>query len=203
MVVFILDMDPIKAAQSLTIQLATNYIKRLKFSFALAHVHHAKKPPHFSRVIPEVTYSKQNYAWYSEFYRALCEMINPENIKVDIFRDEYVFMCKEIKFKGEKLLFDINQTNISNEEIINKNRIAFIEKRYTHNKFVHGYPSWYLKIDGNIYKKYNRTLKRDFRIEYRDGRYRYYIADYFNQWEEIQDVPLEIDGFIQTILKNN
>ena len=202
MAIFILDINPRKAAQSLTIPHATNYIKRLKFSFALAHVSDAKKPSYFSREIPEVTYSKQNYVWFSEFYRELCKMINPENIRVDIFKDEYVFLCKNIKFQSDELLFNIQQPKVTNEEIINNNRLKYIEKRYNHRKFKYGFPEWYLHLDNDVFKKYNSNLKRNFKIEYENGRYQYYVADYFNQWIKVKDVPLEIDGFILTILQN-
>ena len=33
------------------------------------------------------------------------------------------------------------------------------------------------------------------------GRLRYYVAEYFNQWREIKDVPLEMDDFIKHFIR--
>lgn len=200
MSIYILDLDPIKAANSLTIQHASNYIKRLKFSFTLAHLPTSRKPTYFSRVIPEVKYSKQNYVWFSEFYTELCKIVNPDNIIVDKFKPEFLYQCKNINFKNEDLKLDINEYNLTNEEIVLKHRLKYIRNCYPLRRFKNGYPSWYLKKDNLIFKRYNTRLRRDFKIEYYNGKYRYYIADYFNQWIEIEDVPEEIDGFINTLL---
>lgn len=203
MTLFILDIDPVQAAQSLATQHVENYIKRLKFSFALAHNENSRKPTVFSPIVQELTYSVENYIWFSEFFTELRKLMKDDNIRVDDFKEEYLFNYIGVKFNGNKLLLSLEHENKSNEDIINLNRLQYIQKCIPYRRFIKGYPSWYIKLDNDIYKKYNTSLRRDFKIVYEDNRYRYYVADCFNQWVEVQDVPIEIDGFITTLLQNN
>ena len=203
MALYLLDKDPILAAQCLTVQHMELYVKRLRYSFCIAHIPKYKKPAPIFGMIAELKYSRENYVWFSEFYTELCRQIKTEKLIVPEFTEDFVFDTTGIKFKNNGLVLNLEEEKEDIDVVVNKNRIRYIKKKYPVQKFIGGYPSWYLKIDNNLFKKYDSRLKRDFKIVYDRNRYRYYIADYFNQWVEITDVPLEIDDFITTLLYKN
>ena len=203
MVLFILDLDPIKSAQSLSSMQIMNYIVKLQCSFTVAHSPSFKKNKNANKVIQEVLYSKENYIWFSEFYTALNKLVKVDKSRIIEFKDEYVFDVNKIKFKNSGLIFDVERTDVSIDTLINQNRVMYIQKNLKAQDFPCGYPSWYIKLDGKVYEKYSPRLRRNFRVVYENNRYNYYFADYFNQWVQVPDVPIEIDDFINSLLHNN
>ena len=86
--------------------------------------------------------------------------------------------------------------------IVTLNRVKYIREAYEADEFLNGYPKWY-ELPVRVFEQYNSKLNKRVRICYENNEFRYFIAGASDNWEEIYDVPLEIDTIIHTLLFSN
>lgn len=198
MEILILDVDPVLAARSLTTQLMQNYIIALKCTFTVCHRPSLHKR-YANNFCCAVKYSSENYIWFSQFYETLTDIVKSK-VEIADFDESYVFDVEGVAFKNNGLSL-YPDSKLSIQDQIDVSRATFIKRNYHNSKFPCGLPSWYILTDCKIYEKYDYKLCKSFKVMHEKGRLRYYVAEYFNQWREIKDVPLEMDDFIKHFIR--
>lgn len=196
MEIIILDADPVQAARSLIQEHIVKYIKYLKYTFVQCH--YPNKTKYRKYFVESAKYSIENYIWFSEFYAEMNKLINSQS-EVEFFNESLVFDCGGVSFKKKGLsLYPDSKRSL--ESYINASRLMYIKSHYISEIFPAGPPEWYVDKNCKIYEQYDGKQGKSFRIMNERNRLRYYIAEYFNQWVEIKDVPLEIDNFIRHLV---
>ena len=200
---YILDYDPIKAARGLIRTHIVRYIKILQCSFVKMHSGFSMLPKYYmKKYMKNLYYSKENYLWFSEFYTELKKLINFNPTYIDRFDESMVYDTDGLVFHHKGLNLPQISTNPENVDLVLYNRMIYIKKNYDKSNFVGGkYPEWYVNISTEVMQKYDRNSGKGLKITVDDnGYYRYWIANYFNKWIEIKDVPKEIKYFINVLL---
>lgn len=100
------------------------------------------------------------------------------------------FIAHYIKYKGERL----------NNDIIKKHRAELISKRLEYTDFKNGFPNWYV-LPNVVFEKYSSKINKRAKLLYNGkGEFEYYISGASDNWEQVYNVPLEIDDIIACIL---
>ena len=204
--IYILDINPTQAAKDLTKVHKGRYVKFLQATFICAHSRGLQYLTKKIRrcVIKGVYYSRENYLWFSEFYEAIMKQIN---YKVDLegFDTSFLYNTEGINFKGSGLKLPNGENMVDSEgieKLILKNRIEYIKRDYNTQDFIGGYPSWYMLEDKVILDvQDNHSNIRLKIVADSKNNYRYYVARYFNKWEEITNFPKEMNYFIKYLIR--
>ena len=194
---YILDEDPVKAARSLIQIHIIRYIKNLQYTFVKAHNRNKfrKNNDHIFKI---VYYSKENYIWFSEFYKELKRIINYEPDCVPEFNESLLFDISNMSFKGTGLMFS-EENDVSTT--ILKHRAKYIKKNYDKKLFLCSFPEWYVCLNEELFNRYDNKSGKGLKITInKDGSYNYFVSNYFNKWIELEKVPKEIDYFINYLL---
>lgn len=155
--------------------------------------------------------NERTYIWFCTFFRELEKEIS-EKDKYDIpynisytrndkywlyfqypmyvreFNGEYTAHYK--KYKGGKL----------DQDMIKKHRAELISKRLEYTDFRNGFPNWYV-IPNVVFEKYSSKINKRAKLLYNGkGEFEYYISGASDNWEQVYNVPLEIDDIIACIL---
>lgn len=126
-----------------------------------------------------------------------------------IYKDEELdfpppYIFKTINKKGEDL-YSIEPVNIrlKRDDVVNKYRVMYIKKCYEVTDFNNGYPGWYILQDTTVFEDYNIKTNKRVRIDYRNGEFLYFIAGASDNWQQIIDVPIEMDYVVSALLFRN
>ena len=199
----ILDMDPIFAARFLCKEdLDVYFIVMKKAIYELCE---QKEVCEFPIIVETMKYSKKNLEWFLTFYREM------EILKEVAYEK---FEIPEISFIGEDLLFQppiivknkkirYIDIRIKNNNPINKHRVTYIKRCLEVTDFREGYPAWYSFNDTTVFEKYDENSNTRVRIDFNNGEFLYYICGASDNWQQLQDVPLEIDYVISALLFRN
>lgn len=194
----ILDADPIKAARSLVYSHIRNTIKVLRFTFTACHnqMMFFKYKRGYASI---VKYSVENYVWFSEFYEELMKLCKSDIKGIKEFNESYLYDCSDIKFKHTGLnLFPDEKGSFT--DLLAASRLAYIEKGYNIKQFPVGVPEWYIDTNEIVYEKYDAKTDKSFRVVKTPTHFRYFIAEYFNQWVEIVGISQEIEELIKHLI---
>ena len=78
-------------------------------------------------------------------------------------------------------------------------RIIYVRAAHEAQDFLHGYPSWY-QLPLVVFEKYVENINKRLRICYENEEFRYFIAGASDNWQEIFDVPIEMDDVVFALL---
>ena len=203
----ILDRDPKYAAKFLTkVDLAKSY-KLLKEVYD-----GIKKGEVLHRLLHDtVMDSKDNFYWFSEFFKTLEKSANVlewYEIPVDKCPDNFGYAPKVFQPfyvnsapKGKGAILSYCGTNVKEQDPINNYRIKYIAADYDMSDFQDDqFPGWYILKNTTVYEQYNEKTNRRVRIDFRDGYFLYFIAGASDNWQMIPDVPIEMTHIISALL---
>ena len=149
------------------------------------------------------------YRWLVIFFKELEKVLNIENKRAipefpcEIDEElDFPPPCRTIERanKVPKYRLEPIKIKLNKDDVINKHRVMYIKGCYELEDFYGGYPSWYLLSDTTVYESYNVKTNRRIRIDYRKGEFLYFIAGASDNWQQIVDVPLEMDYVIAALL---
>lgn len=92
------------------------------------------------------------------------------------------------------------ELNLKSDDVVNKYRVMYIKNCYEVTDFIDGYPSWYVLSDTTIFEEYNVKTNKRIRIDCNKGEFLYFIAGASDNWQQIVDVPLEMDYVVASLL---
>lgn len=158
--------------------------------------------------------NKSTFMWFCTFFKTLEQQINPPSkytIPYHLYStgsiDEHFFFFQYPMYLIErKDKFVVQYKKIvneaSNKDLIARHKINLISNRYESTDFRNGFPNWYI-TSGTIFEKYSSKINKRVRIVNNNGEFQYFICGASDNWEQIYNVPLEIDDVIACILFQN
>lgn len=213
---YILDEDPIQSARCLIKPLVLLYLQCLEYSFSYCNGIIVEEN---SRVylVPRLSYSLDNYIWFSKFYEELVSM----RLKYDLgeyssrqyFNKELLYK-PSITFESTGLLlpttFESPRSNYKKTcykryirgltSPIDINRIIYILQSYNASMFACGIPAWYSSVTSKVLEKYSKKDRKNVKIISNGDEYQYFISTISDKWVEVENVPAEIKYVIDAIL---
>lgn len=207
----ILDKDPSIAVKSMTIEDSEKVYLKMKESYEAI----SKGESKHLLLEQSIMYNYYNFMWFASYFREL-EKVNNKLIETKIPYDKspektnkkvnYCYFQPPIRVcLTEDKRYRIEYIELYNKrgDIVNFHRTIYICNFYEFVDFPEGYPSWYTLNNTIVYEKYNPKINKRVKVVYRDSEFRYYIAGASDKWEEILNVPLEIDDVIASIIFRN
>lgn len=217
----LLSSDPEKAALYVTVEDA------IKAYEALTHIFSNPELKDYKILREAVNYNSANFLWFYTFYTAIkneyetlvkTESARPvlpesrdkyEEIRTYLpffilpYKDKYKIYAEQF-VKENYMTYLKNKDGILEEtkntpSIERLNRVLYIKEDYEAEDFLKGYPYWY-ELPTKVFEQYNPKLNKRIRICYEHNEFRYFIAGASDNWEEIYEVPLEIDAVVHTLL---
>ena len=198
---YILDNDPVRAANYLTMDDSLEAVKLLSYTY---NVLKGEEKPKYA-LLERNMKMHAVFDWFAKFYTELIQSYN---------LDEYEKVPYELKPKGKinnNLLFFpplVYRTKKIQEvkfppkiiDVVSKYRCLYIKKRVQLSDFKDGYPSWYVLSNMTLFEEYNIMTNIRVKLDFTEGEFRYYIAGASDNWKEIRDVPLEMDHVISALI---
>ena len=196
----ILDTDPVFAARFLCKEDLDIFYIVLERAFRSIC---SKEPCDFHILIDSIMYSKENLDWFMTFYKEM-EILKGE--------DYSYFKLPIRKFKGNGLEFQppfyVDKNNkiyyekirIKSKNPIIKHRVEYIRRGLDVTAFRDGYPAWYSFNDTTVFEHYDENSNVRVRIDFNNGEFLYYICGASDNWQRLQEVPLEVDYIISALL---
>lgn len=199
----ILDEDPIYAAQFLCKEDLDIYYKVLKKVFSKLKLQ-GRVP--FPILTESIRYSKKNLEWFITFFREM-EAIRKE-LTFPINLPSFTFTGKNLEFQPPFYVDDNNIVHLTPIKIrssnpIHKHRVEYIRRHLEVTAFRDGYPAWYSFDNTTVFENYDENSNIRVRIDFNDGEFLYYICGASDNWQQLQEVPLEIDYVVSALLFRN
>ena len=217
----ITDKDPILAARAIPLELIEQTALAINEGYEKAQKYEYKRICQVTTldelVYSDLTYSQKNCDWYNTFYQEL----------LDIIKVAGMFELPKIKISALKInsssMFMINPLSIHSplldeyyQDLINKNkdrysnipdvyalsRIMLIDLSPKFEDFVKGTPVWLTSISNTILEAYDSINRRHIKIIRDNKRLRYLTSIISDKWEEIYNVPEEMDVIIWYLISN-
>ena len=118
-------------------------------------------------------------------------MVNPLNIHSPMLDGYYQELINKDREKYEQI-FDIYVLS----------RIILTKMNPKFEDFVKGVPVWLISISDVILEAYDQVNKRHIKIVRSNGRFRYLTSIISDKWEEVLNVPPEMDIIVQYLISN-
>ena len=159
--------------------------------------------------------TEKTFLWFCTFFKELEKIISN---KRDTYEIPYTLTPKNktktfLYFQYPMYVTKQNETyivhyrkyrgNTLRNELLNKHRTELISQRLEYTDFKNGFPNWYV-ISHVVFEKYSEKINKRVKLLYNSkGEFEYYICGASDNWEQIFNVPLEIDDVIACILFND
>lgn len=149
------------------------------------------------------------FFWIVTFFKELEKLLQVEEVYpipfYDCSKDGEISFPPPYSFKKGKEGFRIEpvKLKLKSGDVVNMYRVVYIKNCYEVMDFIDGYPSWYILSDTTIFEEYNIKTNKRIRIDCNRGEFLYFIAGASDNWQQIVDVPLEIDYVIAALLFRN
>ena len=192
----ILDYNPIKAADFLTIENSEEAFK------LMLKVYKNLNTSEQQYIILEKLINL-NFDWFASFTLELCNLLEKEPIQIPYERAQYTEPQEPIFFpplKYYKGKVKPKYFNVPSRDPVDHHRIRYIGEAYELTDFRDGFPVWYMFSNTTIYERYSAKTNVRARIDYRDGVLNYYLAGASDNWKNIVGVPLEMDDIISSLI---
>lgn len=202
----VLDRDPVFAAEFLTKE-----DTKAAYSFLLLVFKAIEEGSLDEYVLVNKFLNKNEkaYKWLVTFFKELEKVLEVERRKIPLYdckvNEEVDFPppCRVSKKHKEKYGLKPIEIKLNKDDTINKHRVMYIKGCYELEDFYNGYPSWYELSDTTVFENYNVKTNRRIRIDCRKGEFLYFIAGASDNWQQIIEVPLEMDYVIAALLFRN
>ena len=157
--------------------------------------------------------SNDNFMWFATFFKELENALEVENnYEVPYFRlpensgeAPNVYQPFKANYRGKnKIKLNFLKSNVKEQPPINNYRILYIMAEYDMDEFQEDcYPGWYLLKDTTVFEQYNEKTNTRVRVDFRNGEFMYFIAGASDNWQQIPDVPIEMDHVVSALLFRN
>ena len=204
----VLDEDPSFAARFLTKKDLAKAYELLKEVFKEV----SKREPYHLPLYFTITNSRYNFMWFVNFLRTIEEIIEEPPMKIDFSKSPadsedtmeiYQPFSVTSRRKDKTLRLNDRSTNVKVQPPINNYRISYIVADYDLQDFQDDqYPGWYLLKDTTVFEQYNEKTNMRVKVEFRGGKFFYFIAGASDNWQLI-DTPPEIDHVVSALLFRN
>lgn len=205
----ILDKDPVFAAKFLTIKDLEVSYKLLKEVFE-----DLKKGKNYYEVLNEtLLYSYDNFLWFVAFFKEMENLLDVDEYSIPYERTPRVKSIKGLHIyqpfrstlkknkRTGKYSLKYLETNAKGQVAINNYRITYIAQNYEMGDFQDDvFPAWYLLKETTVFEQYNEKTNTRVRVEFRNGEFQYFISGASDNWQAIEDVPLEMDNVVSALL---
>lgn len=200
----ILDEDPCFAARFLCIEDLDTYFIVLKK--AIYNLSHPEEPCDFPILVSSLKYSKENLEWFLTFYREMGTLKGEDLIDINV--PEIAFAGKGLEFYPPFVVAPRHKVHyekirIKSKNPIVKHRVMYIKNAFGVTDFRDGYPAWYSFNNTTVFENYDENSNVRVRIDFNNGEFLYYICGASDNWQCLQDVPLEIDYVVSALLFRN
>ena len=203
----ILDAEPSFAAKFLTKKDLVKAYKLLTETFKEIN----NNEPYHLLLYDTILYSGYNFTWFVNFFREIENILRKEPMYIDLTKcpiqleeklEVYQPYYAESRSK-ENFSLQTPRTNVKTQSPINNYRMRYIMAQYDLSEFQDDqFPGWYLLSETTIFEQYNEKTNTRVKIEFRDGRFYYFIAGASDNWQFI-DAPKEMDHVVSALIFRN
>lgn len=157
----------------------------------------------------DVLYNHINFRWFVGFYIAICKVLNKEATldKEELMKYSPNFCIKSSFtlqypfYISKNNLVEYYRYNVENkDDFVAGHRIRYISECYSLEDFSQGFPAWYNFLNTTIYEKYSERTNIRVRVDFCDNNLLYFIAGASDDWQQITEVPVEIDDIVKSII---
>lgn len=203
----VLDRDPVFAANFLTILDSEKALSNLLQTYEGIK---KDEEAHYPLLKLQIMWSRENFEWFSTFTQELVRLVAdgksyrvPYKLIEKVKKGNKLSFISPISFNKEnnQILFPVFP--ISTEDPIAKWRWKYLEERYEPFDYREGLPAWYTLHESIVFEKYDSRANKHVRIIYKNGEFRYLVCGSSDKWQEIVDVPLEMDIVTAAFLFRN
>ena len=156
--------------------------------------------------------TENNFLWFCTFFKELEKQIKGKrdiynipyeltpktNNKIMLYFQHPMYLKENIK--GYTVFYKKYRGETLSQSLIYRHRAELISKRLEYTDFRNGFPKWYA-ISHIVFEKYSSKINKRVRLYYNaNGEFEYYISGASDNWEQIFNVPIEIDDVVACIL---
>lgn len=165
----------------------------------------------------DLTYSRQNVEWYVEYYKELQDIARISKlVEIPDIKISSIHIKKNADFHLNPLcihspvydeyykeLYDAHRDSYDKaKDTIVVSRMMLTDMDPDFDDFVKGVPVWLSAIRNVLITAYDMVNRRHIRITQEGRRYRYFTAIISDNWQEILDVPPEMDVVVNYLISN-
>lgn len=203
----ILDAEPSFAAKFLTKKDLVKAYKLLTETFKEIN----NNEPYHLLLYDTILYSGYNFTWFVNFFRTIENILKKEPMYIDLTKcpiqlEEKLEVYQPyytVPVSKENFSLRTPRTNVKTQSPINNYRMRYIMAQYDLSEFQDDqFPGWYLLSETTIFEQYNEKTNTRVKIEFRDGRFYYFIAGASDNWQFI-DAPKEMDHVVSALIFRN
>ena len=198
---YILDKDPVKAASYLTIKDSTLALELLLKAYDSIEARTNEYP-----ILQYcIVWSQSNFEWFVLFTLELIRLVTGEEGE---FKFPYEFIQERkfnplsffppLEYKSKRAVVRKFRKEFTN--VVDAYRVLYLSHKYDLQDFREGFPAWYTLGSLCVFEEYNPKTNTRVKITFSDGELHYYIAGASDNWQEIYDVPLEMDHIVSALL---
>lgn len=201
----ILDKDPVYAARALTIKELGEAYSLLKKVFEDIR----DGGCYYEPLQDTVLFCRKNFLWFCSFFKEMEVLLKVEEFQIPYEKTPPTATHRNIKVfqpfyceenEGELNLVEY-PTNVEGQHFINNYRVRYILECYGLEDFQNdSFPVWYLIHDVTVFEQYSEKTNTRVRVDFREGRFLYFIAGASDKWQQIEEVPVEMDHVIAALL---
>ena len=216
----ITDSDPILSARSTPVELLS-YIsdgicKGYEMSKSTGYKSIRTITDLSELVHSDLTYSRENYLWYSRYYKEILDIAELAGMKtcrvhlsvLNIVQGE-LFFKNPLKLHSPMYdnyyyeLYNSNRDKYNDAKTVYAlSKMFLVDMKPHFSDFVKGIPTWLIDTTNVVMYTYDKTNRRHIKIERDGNRFRYYTAIISDNWKEIKEVPPDIDVIVQYLISN-
>ena len=201
----ILDRDPKYAASALTIHDSEATLELMLSAFN-SLINFQKEYP---LIEYNIMYSQKTFDWFVDFTYKLIDLVE-EGMEWNVpyeFRPEDsmkgLMFFPPVEYKAYKKRAVPKKFRYTVKSPIDKYRVIYISQMWDLEDFRDRFPIWYSLYESTLFEEYNSKTNVRVRISYIRGEFRYFICGASDNWQEIVNVPLEMDHIITALLFRN
>lgn len=217
----ITDRDPILAAKAIPLELIENISQNIQKGYEKAknvgHVRACKITSLDNLVHSDLTYSKKNCEWYKAFYKELQDIskvagifIIPDlDIRLIDIKQSSTFMINPFNLHSPNLdefyqdLIELHKDSYFKlTDIYSLSRMMLLDMNPHFEDFVKGIPCWLVNASNTLVQAYDLQNRRHIKIIKDGERLRYLTSIISDRWQEIENVPKEMDVIIKYLVSN-
>ena len=160
------------------------------------------------KLIEESMYqNKKGFFWFLEFYKELERLLEKEPLIIDLDiapdeEEDKIEFYPPVTGKYIKRMYKPvpSKVRLRVNDSINKHRVKYIGEAYELENFRDGFPGWYLLKETTVFEKYDEKTNHRVRIDFKGGEFYYFLSGASDNWQQITEVPIEIDYVVAALL---
>ena len=204
----ILDKDPIYAAEAIV-------TKDLKKTYTLLKevFEDIKRDKYYYEPLQDtILFSFENFMWFASFLKRIEKALGEEEYRIPYEKAPSIhyergvvvfqpFHSYKRKNENKDIMLCFWQANVKGQPPINNYRIRYIMESYEMSDFQNdAFPVWYLLQNVTVFEQYSEKTNTRVRVDFRSGKFLYFIAGASDNWQQIEDVPKEMDHVIAALI---